>query len=186
MKRGRGVWVNEGRDERTGVGDLRKDPSQWRFLLWALDLGLVLYECFSTHPAIRKRQIIGRKYLGQFVPWMALSSLKDRQYSYSSQNEKQSEHLNPSEEIGTGFPSLQSMEGTPPKQAWRCGSNKQTTEKGCDGMRNRREGVIVRWKKERRREEGRRFECWEWRRLMSQIPPICRRVWNEQSCFVWI
>ena len=57
-------------------------PARWRSLLWALDLGLVFYECL---PPIAQSgtSIIGINTLGR-CPWMDLSSLKDRQYCYSS------------------------------------------------------------------------------------------------------
>ena len=57
--------------------------------------------CYEHIPQLGTT-IIGRNTLGS-CPWMALSSLKDIQYRYSS---KQSGHLNPSEETGTGAPSL--------------------------------------------------------------------------------
>ena len=62
--------------------DLRNEPARWRYLLWALDLGLVLYKCLLLIPPLGM-PIIGSNTLGSY-PWMTLSSLKDRQYSYSS------------------------------------------------------------------------------------------------------
>ena len=73
-----------GRDDQTW-GDLRKEPARWRSLLWALDLGLVVYECLPPIPPIPPSgtPIIGSNTIGS-CPWIALSSLKDIQYRYSS------------------------------------------------------------------------------------------------------
>ena len=67
-------------DAHNTQGDLRKEPARWRSLLWVL--GLVLYECLPPIPP-SGTPIIGSNILCS-CPWMALSSLQDRQYSYSS------------------------------------------------------------------------------------------------------
>ena len=63
-------------------GDLWKESARWPSLLWALDLGLVLYKWLPPTPP-PGTPIIGSNTLGS-CPWMALSSLKERQYSHSS------------------------------------------------------------------------------------------------------
>ena len=86
---------------------LRKEPARRRSLLWALDLGLVLYECIPPIPP-SGTPIIGSNTLGS-CPWMALSSLKDRQYTYSSKwNNPGTLILVRKPELDA--PSLQSME----------------------------------------------------------------------------
>ena len=90
------------------IVDLQKEPARWRSLLWALDLGLVLYECL-THIPPSGTSITCRHTLGN-CPGMALSSLRVRYYNYSSKwNNPDTELLLRKLELDS--PSLQSMEG---------------------------------------------------------------------------